>query len=56
MNELMKKLGSLLTDKRLTDLCPPMLELHQFAQDAAQLQHFLNRIMLNFGSSLLAIS
>ena len=30
------------------------LELHQFGQHAAQLQHFLNRIILTFGSSPLA--
>ena len=30
------------------------LELHQFAKHAAQLQHFLKRIILTFGSSLLA--
>ena len=40
-------------------LCPQTpirntFELHQFVQHAAQLQHFLDRIMLTFDLSLLA--
>ena len=32
------------------------LELHQFAQHAAQLQHVLNRIILTFGLSPLVVA